>query len=227
MLGLLDLVEDGDREVLPADEAVALAVLDQAIKAEAELGRPLAGLDRGGGRDRRPIEVAHLADRLQCHRGRLRGRRLHALFRHVVEMGAAVLAGQAAGANHEKAAFHARLPDHVDHAADVVLVPLHRDNDRVMALQRARQHGPVAGAAGPHGDAGARLELAGVTGDCRDLVAAPQRLVEDTAADVARGANDRDVHVLVLIMRSRMAATVSDGASCGTLWPMRASMRRS
>src|SRR5437660_61903 len=76
--------------------------------------------------------------------------------------------------------------------------------------------------------AGARLELLGVAGDCRHLVAAPQRFVEDTAADVAGGADDRDVaQALVPFMRSRMAATVSTGASCGTLWPMRASMRRS
>src|SRR5206468_12256048 len=48
------------------------------------------------------------------------------------------------------------------------------------------------------------------------------------APDVAGGADDRDVaQGLVLLMRSRMAATVSAGASCGTLWPTPASMRRS
>src|SRR5260370_982416 len=49
VLGLFDLVEDGDRKVLAADGAAALGVLDQVIEAEAELSGALAGLDRGGG----------------------------------------------------------------------------------------------------------------------------------------------------------------------------------
>ena len=40
------------------------------------------------------------------------------------------------------------------------------------------------------------------------------------------GAGQDDVHRVVSLMRSRRAVTVSAGASCGTLWPMRGSRRR-
>ena len=50
-------------------------------------------------------------------------------------------------------------------------------------------------------------------------MAAAQRLVEDAAADFAGGADQDDVHAFGSFMRSRIAATVSVGASCGTLWP--------
>src|SRR5215831_4129816 len=96
MRGLFDLVEDGNCEVLAAYGALALVVLDQVIEVETELARPLAGLNGGGGRDRCPIEVAHLSDNLERECGRLRGRRLYAFLGHVLEMSAPVLADQAA-----------------------------------------------------------------------------------------------------------------------------------
>src|ERR1044072_8098196 len=58
--GLLDLVHDGDGEVLAADLALALVVLEQVVAAQAELAGALAGLNRGGRRDRRPVEVGDL-----------------------------------------------------------------------------------------------------------------------------------------------------------------------
>src|SRR6266550_9454935 len=68
VLGLLELVEDGDGEVLAADQALALGVLEQVILAEAELAGALAGLDRGGGRDCRPVEIGRRLDLLESQR---------------------------------------------------------------------------------------------------------------------------------------------------------------
>src|SRR4051812_43313653 len=78
----------------------------ELIEAKAELGRALARLDRGGRRDRRPVEVVRLLHLLEGERRRLGGRRLDALLGHVLEVGAAVLAKQAAGADHEQAALY-------------------------------------------------------------------------------------------------------------------------
>src|SRR5258707_10483452 len=145
VLGLLDLVDDGDREILAADAALALGILDQLVETAAELAGTLPGRDRGRRRDRRPVEVLDLLDLLVGLQRRQGGRRLHALLRHVVVMALAVLAQQAAGADHEQRALHARLADGVDHAPDVVLVPLHRDHDDVVALQdldQGRRVGP-------------------------------------------------------------------------------------
>src|SRR5258708_8136195 len=52
VLCLLDLVDDGDREILAADAALALGVLDQLVETAAELAGALAGRDRGRRRDR-------------------------------------------------------------------------------------------------------------------------------------------------------------------------------
>jgi hypothetical protein len=103
MLRLLEFVEDGDGEILAADLALALGILDQVIEAEPELARPLAWLDRGGGRDCGPVEVGRLLHLVEGERGGLGGRRLDAFLGHVLEVGAAVLADQAAGADHELA----------------------------------------------------------------------------------------------------------------------------
>jgi hypothetical protein len=53
MLRLLDLVDYGDGEILAADPALTLGVLEQAVAAEAELAGARPGLDRGRRRDRR------------------------------------------------------------------------------------------------------------------------------------------------------------------------------
>src|SRR5436190_7540456 len=227
VLGLLELVEDRDGEVLAADQALALGVLEQVILAEAELAGALARLDRGGGRDRRPVEIGRRLDLLESQRRGLGGWRLDALLRHVIQMGAAILAQQAAGTDHEQAALDARLAHDVEHPADVVLVPLHRDDRRIVALDHFREPGPVAGAAGPDGHARARLDLLGIARDGGHRVAAPKRLVENSAANSAGGTDQDDIHSLVPIMRSRIAATVSVGASCGTLWPTFGIRRRS
>src|SRR6202035_4156657 len=94
VLGLLDLVDDGDREILAADAALALGILDQLVEAAAELAGPLAGRDRGRRRDRRPVEIVDLLDFLVGLQRRQRGRRLHALLGHVVVVPLAVLAQQ-------------------------------------------------------------------------------------------------------------------------------------
>src|SRR5258708_15489767 len=102
VLGLLDLVDDGDGEILAADAALALGVLDQLVEAAAELAGALAGRDRGRRRDRRPVEVVDLLDLLVGLQRRQGGRRLDALLRHVVVVALSVLAQQAAGADHEQ-----------------------------------------------------------------------------------------------------------------------------
>ena len=56
MLGLLEFVEDGDREILAADPALAFGVDEELIEAEAELAGALAGRDRRRRGDRRPLE---------------------------------------------------------------------------------------------------------------------------------------------------------------------------
>src|SRR5260370_24375203 len=90
VLGLLDLIDDGDGEILAADAALALGILDQLVEAAAELAGALAGRDRGRRRDGRPVEVVDLLDFLVGLQRRQRGRRLHALLRHVVVMALAV-----------------------------------------------------------------------------------------------------------------------------------------
>src|SRR5713101_4725972 len=143
-------------------------------------------------------------------------------------MGAPVGAQQAAGADHEQRALHTRFADRVDHATNVVLVPFHRDDDDVVALQDLHQRGRIRRAAGADGHALARRQLARIARDGGHVVLARQRLVENAAADVAGGADQGDVgHLLVPFMRSRSAATVAAGASCGTLWPIPGSKRRS
>src|ERR1700733_5656376 len=102
VLGLLDLVDDGDREIFAADAALALGILYELVEAAAELAGALAGRDRGRRRDRRPVEVVDLQDLLVGLQRRQRGRRLHALLGHEVVMALAVLAQQAAGADHEQ-----------------------------------------------------------------------------------------------------------------------------
>src|ERR1700759_2580079 len=47
VLGLLDLVDDGDGEVLAADAALAFGVHDQLVEPALELAGALAGGDRG------------------------------------------------------------------------------------------------------------------------------------------------------------------------------------
>src|SRR5258707_5964818 len=228
VLGLLDLVDDGDREILAADAALALGILDQLVETAAELAGALPGRDRGRRRDGRPVEVLDLLDLLVSLQRRQSGRRLHALLRHVVVMALAVLAQQAAGADHEQRALHARLADGVDHAPDVVLVPLHRDHDDVVALQDLDQRRRVRRAAGADHHAGPRRDLARIARDGRDGVLARKRFLEDAAADIPGGADQGDVaHLLVPFMRSPNAATVAAGASCGTLWPIPGSTRRS
>src|SRR5258708_13444919 len=61
VLGFLDLVDDGDGEVLAADAALAFGILDQAVEAETELAGALAGRNRGGPRERPPAENLALA----------------------------------------------------------------------------------------------------------------------------------------------------------------------
>src|SRR5476649_897990 len=217
VLRLFHLVEDGDGKVLAADQAYALVVFDQLVEAEAELPSPGAGLDRGCRRDRRPVEVGHLLDRLQRQRRGLGGRRLHALFGHVLEVGLAVLAQQAAGADHEEAALHAGLAHRLDYPCDIVLVPLHGDDDRIMPFQRLDRSGKVGGGGLPDGHAGARREFARIARDRGHRMAARQGFVEDPATDRARGADKNDIHDVILCSRSRIAASVSTGASCGTL----------
>ena len=46
VLGLLDLVDDGDREILAADAALAFGIHDELVEAQAELAGALAGRDR-------------------------------------------------------------------------------------------------------------------------------------------------------------------------------------
>src|SRR5437763_17041782 len=76
VLGLLELVEDRDGEVLAANQALALGVLEQVILAEAGLARAFAGLDRGGGRNSPPVEIGRRLDLLERPRRGLGGRRL-------------------------------------------------------------------------------------------------------------------------------------------------------
>src|SRR5689334_1579976 len=135
VLRLLELVEDRDGEVLAADAALALGVLDEVIETQSELARALARLDRGGRGDGGPVEVGCLLHLVEGERSGLGGRRLDALLGHVLEVGAAVLADQAAGTDHEQAAFDARLADRVEYLLDVGLVPLHRDDDGVMSFK--------------------------------------------------------------------------------------------
>src|SRR6266404_1829620 len=90
VLGFLDLVDDGDGEVLAADAALAFGILDQAVEAETELAGALAGRNRGGRRDRRPVEIVDLADLVVGFQRRQRRRRLHALLGHEVEVGTPV-----------------------------------------------------------------------------------------------------------------------------------------
>src|SRR5205807_7977104 len=82
----LDLVDDGNGEVLAADQALALPVFDQAIAAQTEFAGAGAGLDRRWRRDGRPIEVSGLADLVECQRRRLGGRRHGPGLLHVFEM---------------------------------------------------------------------------------------------------------------------------------------------
>ena len=133
-------------------------------------------------------------------------------------MALAVLAQQAAGADHEQRALDARLADRVDDAAHVVLVPLHRHHDDVVALQDLDQRRRIGRAAGADHHALARRDLARIARDGGDGVLARKRFLEDAAADVSGGADQGDVaHLVVPFMRSRRAAAVAAGASCGTL----------
>src|SRR5260370_20867811 len=133
MLGLFDLVDDGDREILAADAALALGVLDQLVEAAAELAGPLPGRDRGRRRDRRPLEIVDLLDLLVGLQRRQGRRRLDALFGHDIVVAAAVLAQQAAGADPEQRPPHAPLSGPVHHAAGFLLLPLHPDHHHGLA----------------------------------------------------------------------------------------------
>src|SRR5215468_9114807 len=94
--GLFDLVEDGDGEVLAADAALAFGILHELVETEAEFAGPLAGRDRGGRRDGRPVEIVDRANLVVGLERRQRGGRLHALLGHVVVVPPAVGAQQAA-----------------------------------------------------------------------------------------------------------------------------------
>src|ERR1700730_17108512 len=54
VLGLLDLVDDGDREILAADAALALGILDQLVETAAALAGALTRRGRSRRRHGRP-----------------------------------------------------------------------------------------------------------------------------------------------------------------------------
>ncbi len=204
MLVLFKLVDQRHREVFHRDFAFAGGIDQQLVVADAEFAGAGAGHEHGGRGNHGPVERGLFAQRVKefargCGFGLVFGGEVGGID-HV---DAAARHLQAAGAADHQQALGMGLFDGIEQGCGVQPLEPDRQQHRVIAAHGMGQRGGVGEVGGLDGEAGLGFDLAGAAGaagaagDGGHFMAAREGFGGEAGADVAGGAEDGDVHVLV------------------------------
>src|SRR5712664_2239016 len=223
MARLLDLVDQCYGVVLVGDPASPAGVAQGGVCSYSEDAGALAGDELRGRRKERPVEVSCLAQQVEEIASSARLGLVWFRDAAGIDQLDATAVVETAGTADDDVARHARLAHGANQLVGLAVQKMDAADDNVVASQH---RGEIIDAIGIAFLGGHPIELrhfVRMTYDCRDVMAAPRELGQNSRSGIARRTDQRNLHYFLPPMNCSGFATSS--LASGDAWQSPSKLR--